>query len=246
MIAQSLINEGDEAIMASPSFSLYEICVNHMGGKSIKIPLKDNFEHDFEGFVDAITPKTKIIFVCNPNNPTGNIMPKERIDWLLANVPDHVVVMLDEAYYEYAIRNADYPESLDILEKRPNTIILRTLSKVAGLAGIRVGYAISNAEMVGEMTKVKGVFNVNRLAQVAAIAALNDDDHIVKQLTLIMTHYKRSLISVMLGVSDMYHQMLTLYLWTHNQTQKLCLRNYYNVVLSCARASYGDMNHGLA
>lgn len=184
MIAQALINEGDEAIMAAPSFSLYEICVNHMGGKSIKIPLKDNFEHDFEAFVEAITPKTKIIFVCNPNNPTGNIMTKERIDWLVANIPDHVVLMLDEAYYEYAIRNDQYPQSLEILEKRPNTIILRTLSKVAGLAGIRVGYAISNEEMVGEMTKVKGVFNVNRLAQVAAIAALNDPDHIEKTVNL--------------------------------------------------------------
>jgi histidinol-phosphate aminotransferase len=184
LIAQALINEGDEAIMASPSFALYEICVNHMGGKSIKIPLKDNFEHDFEAFVEAITPKTKIIFVCNPNNPTGNIMPKERIDWLLANIPDHIVLMLDEAYYEYAIKNPDYPESLDVLAKRPNTIILRTLSKVAGLAGIRVGYAISNEEMVGEMTKVKGVFNVNRLAQVAAIAALNDPAHIDKTVDL--------------------------------------------------------------
>lgn len=184
LIVQSLINEGDETIMATPSFALYEINVNLMGGKSIKIPLKENFEHDFEAFVEAITPKTKIIFVCTPNNPTGNIMPKDRIDWLIANIPDHVVLMLDEAYYEYAVKNPDYPESLDILSARPNTIILRTLSKVAGLAGIRVGYAISNPELVGEMTKVKGVFNVNRLAQVAAIAALKDGEHIEKTVAL--------------------------------------------------------------
>lgn len=182
-IAATFINEGDEAIMAVPSFGLYATSVAHMGGTPVQIPLK-NYKHDFEAFIQNITDKTKLIYVCNPNNPTGNIMTKEEIDYLISNISRDIVVVLDEAYYEYAIKNPEYPISLDILKKRPNTIILRTFSKVAGLAGIRTGYVLTSKEIVNEMTKVKGVFNANRLAQVAAIAALEDQEHIDKTVAL--------------------------------------------------------------
>lgn len=182
-IAQTFINAGDEAIMANPSFGLYGTSVSHMGGIPIKIPLK-NYKHDFETFIQKVNDKTKLIFVCNPNNPTGNIMTSEEIDYLFKNIPENVVVVLDEAYYEYAIKNPEYPESLEILKNRPNTIILRTFSKVAGLAGVRTGYCLTSKEIANEMTKVKGVFNANRLAQVAAIAALEDKEHIEKTVEL--------------------------------------------------------------
>ncbi|SHJ52752.1 histidinol-phosphate transaminase [Paramaledivibacter caminithermalis] len=183
LIAQTFINAGDEAIMASPSFGLYATSVSHMGGIPIQIPLK-NYKHDFESFIEKINEKTKLIFVCNPNNPTGNIMTEEEMDYLFNNIPDNVVVVLDEAYYEYAIKNPRYPDSLKILKERPNTIILRTFSKVAGLAGVRTGYCLTSEEIVNEMTKVKGVFNANRLAQIAAIAALDDEEHIEKTVEL--------------------------------------------------------------
>lgn len=182
-IAQTFVNPGDEAIMALPTFGLYGTSVAHMGGISVQIPLK-NYKHDFEEFVKKINEKTKLIFVCNPNNPTGNIMTGEEIDYLFNNIPDHVVVVLDEAYYEYAIKNPEYPESIKILKERPNTIILRTFSKVAGLAGVRTGYCLTSKEIVNEMTKVKGVFNANRLAQAAAVAALDDEEHIEKTVAL--------------------------------------------------------------
>lgn len=183
MIAQTFINEGEEAIMASTTFGLYGSSVTHMGGVPIKIPLK-NYKHDFKGFIENLTDKTKLIYVCNPNNPTGNIMPKDEIKYLVENVPEDVVIIFDEAYYDYAKVNKDYPETLKILKVRPNTIILRTFSKVAGIAGVRVGFALTSKETAKEMGKVKGVFNVNKLAQVAAIGALNDKEHIDKTVQL--------------------------------------------------------------
>lgn len=184
LIGMTIINEGDEAIMADPSFALYDIAVSHMGGVPVKIPLTKDFKHDFKKFVDAINEKTKIIFVCNPNNPTGNIMTKEEVEYLVDNTPEDVFILLDEAYFEFAIKNEDYPNGLDILRKRKNTIVLRTLSKVAGIAGVRIGYAFSNAEMVKEVSKAKGVFNVNRIAQAAAVASFKDEDHIDKTVEL--------------------------------------------------------------
>jgi histidinol-phosphate aminotransferase len=177
MIAEVFINPGDEAIMADPSFDKYSTEVCFMGGVAVKIPLK-NYKHDFEAFIQRINDNTKMIFVCNPNNPTGNIMPKEDIDYLIKNAPKDIVIVLDEAYYDYAIKNTDYPESLEILRNRPNTIILRTFSKVSGIAAVRVGYLLTSKEISAAINKIKLTFSVNRLAQVAAVAALEDQEHI--------------------------------------------------------------------
>lgn len=183
IVAQTFINEGDEAIMAKTTFGMYGNSVTHMGGVPVRVPLKD-IRHDFEGFVEAINDKTKIIYVCNPNNPIPNIMTKEEMQYLVDNIPEEIVLLIDEAYYDFAILNEDYPESLEILKKRPNTIILRTFSKVTGIAGLRVGYAITSKEIATEMGKVKGVFNVNRLAQAGALGALEDQEHIDKTVKL--------------------------------------------------------------
>lgn len=177
MIAQAFINEGDEAIMATTTFGLYGTSVTHMGGIPIKLPLK-NYKHDVEGFVDTINDKTKLMYICNPNNPTGNIMDKDDIDYLVKNVPEDIVIIFDEAYYDYAKINDRYSDTLEILKNRPNTVILRTFSKVAGIAGVRVGYCLTSESIATEMGKVKGVFNVNKLAQAAALGALEDQEHI--------------------------------------------------------------------
>ncbi|QZY54277.1 histidinol-phosphate transaminase [Crassaminicella profunda] len=183
LIGHTFINPGDEAIMATPTFGLYATSVLHMGGVPIQIPLK-NYKHDFKAFIEKVNDRTKLIFVCNPNNPVGNIMTQDEINDLLENIPDHVVVVLDEAYYEYAIKNPEYPNSLEILKKRPNTLIIRTFSKVAGLAGVRTGYTLTSSKIINEMTKVKNVFNVNRLAQAAAGASLQDEEHIHNTVSL--------------------------------------------------------------
>ncbi len=184
MLGYAMIEKGDETIFAWPSFSLYDITTNLMGGKSVAVKTIGNFKHDFKSFVDAITDKTKMIFVCNPNNPSGNIMTKEEVDYLVDNVPEHIVLVFDEAYYEFAKVNPQYPNGLDYLAKRSNTVVIRTFSKVAGLAGLRVGYMISSPQIISEMTKVKNVFNSNRIAQIAAMAALDDQAHIAKTVEL--------------------------------------------------------------
>lgn len=183
IIAQTFINSGDEAIMAKTTFGIYGNSVSHMGGIPVKLPLKD-YKHDFKAFVENINEKTKIIYVCNPNNPIPNIMTKDEINYLVENVPEDVVIVFDEAYYDFARVNPDYPETLDILKKRPNTVILRTFSKVTGIAALRVGFALTSKEIATEMSKVKGVFNVNRLAQVAALGALKDQEHVDKTVEL--------------------------------------------------------------
>lgn len=177
-IAQTFVNEGDEAIMGIPSFGLYNISVSHMGGVPVEVPLTDRFEHDFDAMLDAITEKTKLIYICNPNNPTGNIMTAEKVHRFVQKIPRNIVLVLDEAYYDYAVKNPAYPDGIKIMQDRPNTVILRTFSKVAGLAGIRIGYIISSEKIISEMSKVKGVFNASRIAQAAGVAALKDVQHL--------------------------------------------------------------------
>ncbi len=184
LIPHTLINEGDEVIFAFPSFALYEIFSSHIGAKCISLPLTEDFKHDFKAFKEHITEKTKLIYICNPNNPTGNIMTKTELDEFVDSIPEDIIIVLDEAYFEYARENKDYPDGLDILKRRPNTIVLRTFAKVVGLAGLRVGYIYSNKEIITEMTKIKGVFNVNRIAQKAALASLEDEEHIRKTVEL--------------------------------------------------------------
>ncbi|WP_242972943.1 histidinol-phosphate transaminase [Anaeromicrobium sediminis] len=183
IIAQTFVEKDDEVIMATPSFILYKNWSMHMGGVAVEIPLKD-YKHDFEKFIASINDKTKAIFVCNPNNPLGNIMTKEEVKYLVDNIPKDLILVLDEAYYDYAIMNEDYPDSLSILKERPNTVIIRTFSKSSGIAGLRVGYAISSEEIISEMTKSKTVFNVNKIAQAAARAALQDKEHIENTVKL--------------------------------------------------------------
>ncbi len=183
IIAETFMNPGDEAIMASPSFGKYASEVLFMGGVAIQVPLK-GYDQDFEEFIKKVNDKTKLIFICNPNNPTGNIMTKADVKHLLKNIPENVVVVFDEAYYDYAVKNPEYPETIGMLKERPNTIILRTFSKVAGIAAVRVGYLLTSEEIAGAMNKVKLVFSVNRLAQAAAMGALEDKEHIQKTVEL--------------------------------------------------------------
>lgn len=181
MIGRVFINQDDEAITCTPSFSQYKASVATMGGKMIEIPLK-NHTFDLDGIVEAITEKTKIIFIANPNNPTGTmITAKEQLDFI-KKVPDHILIVLDEAYYEY-VTGEDYPKSLNLLDEYKNIIVLRTFSKMYGLASLRIGYGVGQPEVIDLLNRVRPPFNVSKAAQVAAIASLEDESFVNKCYT---------------------------------------------------------------
>lgn len=169
---------GDEAIMAHPSFVVYSLIVQAAQGKSIVVPLKE-WRHDLTAMAAQITARTRLIFIANPNNPTGTINTKAEMDSFMRKVPDNVLVVVDEAYFEY-VSSPDYAQTLPYLKKQKTILVLRTFSKIYGLAGLRIGYGISNRKITSEMNKVRQPFNVNSPAQAAALAALEDTGHIEK------------------------------------------------------------------
>jgi histidinol-phosphate aminotransferase len=173
---KTYMQDGDEAVMAVPSFVVYSMAAQGVGGKPIQVPLK-NYTHDLSAMADAITPRTKIIFIANPNNPTGTINRKDEFERMMEKVPDHIIVVLDEAYYEY-VTAADYADSLRYLHSEKNVLILRTFSKIYGLAGLRIGYGIAKKEILNDMNRLREPFNTNTIAQRAALAALDDSEHL--------------------------------------------------------------------
>ncbi|SMB92567.1 histidinol phosphate aminotransferase apoenzyme [Thermanaeromonas toyohensis ToBE] len=179
LLAEAFVNPGEEIVVADPTFSEYEFAAQVMGGRAIKVPCRD-FRHDLTAMAEAITSRTRLVFICNPNNPTGTIVEQDELDAFLAKVPTNVLVVIDEAYNEYVTSPA-YPDSLAYVRSgRPNVIVLRTFSKIYGLAGLRVGYGISQPEIIHALNRVREPFNVNFLAQVAATAALKDEIHVAK------------------------------------------------------------------
>lgn len=173
---RTFLQPGDEAVMAAPSFVVYPLDVRAAGGRSVEIPLKD-YTHDLEAMGDAVTPKTKMLFVANPNNPTGTINKRDEFDRLMKRIPDGVLVVVDEAYYEY-VADPDYADSMKHFREGRDILILRTFSKIYGLAGLRIGYGIAKKELVVEMNKIRPPFNTSSIAQTAAIHALSDDGHV--------------------------------------------------------------------
>ncbi len=176
LLTRAYLNAGEEVLLAEMTFPRYETNVMIEGGKSVTVPLI-NGVHDLQGMYEKITKKTKMVFICNPNNPTGTIVNKKELIEFIEKVPPHVLIILDEAYYEY-VSSDNYLQSIPLLEKYANLIILRTFSKIYGLAGLRIGYGLMAAPIVKELMKVKEVFNVNTLAQEAAVIALDDQDFV--------------------------------------------------------------------
>ena len=180
LIFKAYVNPGDEIIMSEPSFIMYKIACHIFGGKRIAIPLKD-FRHDIKGMSKSINHKTKIVIMDNPINPTGTIVNKDEFEQFIKQLPDSVLLVLDEAYREY-IEDENYPNSLEYINTHHNIIILHTFSKIYGLAGLRVGYGFSSLEIITALMKVRLPFNVNLFAQIAASAALNDTEYVKKSL----------------------------------------------------------------
>ncbi len=176
LAAKTFLKDGDEAVMATPSFVVYFMAVQSVGGKSVQVPLK-NYTHDLSAMAGAVTPATKMVFIANPNNPTGTINKKDEFERLMEKVPDSVLVVMDEAYYEY-VSDHDYADSMKYLRSEKNILILRTFSKIYGLAGLRLGYGIAKKEILTDMNRLRAPFNTGTIAQKAAIAALSDTGHV--------------------------------------------------------------------
>lgn len=181
LLARAYISRDDEAIMADITFPRYETNVLLEGGKTVKVPLKHGV-HDLTRMYEAISSMTKMIFICNPNNPTGTVVDQTELLEFIEKIPSHILIVLDEAYYEYV--KSDPLQSVTLLNERKNLIILRTFSKIYGLAALRVGYGMMQPSVVEALHKVKDVFNVNQLAQIAATAAITDQtfiDHVTEK-----------------------------------------------------------------
>ncbi len=178
LLARTFLTPGDEAIMADHTFVIYKMEVTAVHAKPVVVPLA-NWTHDLESMVRAVTPRTRLLLLCNPNNPTGTMVSADAVEHLMANVPDDVIVVFDEAYFEY-VRNPHFPDAMAYVKQGRNAIVLRTFSKIYGLAGMRIGYGISTTEVIDFLNRVRPPFNANSLAQKAALAALGDDEHVAK------------------------------------------------------------------
>jgi len=178
-LGMAFINPGDDCIISALTFPVYESIIGLMTGNCVVIPQTADYRSNVDGMIKAITPKTKLVFLCNPNNPTGTITTRDEFDRLIKAIPENTLLISDEAYYEFA-DDPDYPQSLEYLEKYPNLIVLRTFSKVYGLAGVRVGYAIAHPDLIRALLKTRETFAVNRAAQAGALAAMDDEEFIVK------------------------------------------------------------------
>lgn len=176
LTGRAYLNPGDEIIFSHPTFFAYEFTARIMDATPVPTPAKD-FHHDLPSMLGAISDRTKIIYICNPNNPTGTMLTHRELEEFIKQVPERVLVVMDEAYYEY-VTAPEYVRSIDFLKEGYNVFILRTFSKVYGLAGLRVGYGMANEEIIADIDTVREPFNVNAVGQVAARAALKDQDHV--------------------------------------------------------------------
>jgi len=180
LIALAYISAGDEVIISFNTFSTYEMVSSLMEASLVKVNLKD-YRYSLSAMAEAVTQKTKLIFICNPNNPTGTINTQKEMDGLLSKVPKNALVIIDEAYGEY-VESLEYPNSLKYVKDRMNVVVLRTFSKIYGLAGLRVGCAIARPEIIRYLNLVRLPFSVNRLAQIAASVSLSDNEHVSKSI----------------------------------------------------------------
>lgn len=181
-IVKGFLDEGGEIISSEYAFAVYPILTQAYGGKYVYVPMKDH-TFDLNAIASKITKNTNIVFIANPNNPTGTMVTRSELEAFLARVPDNVLVCLDEAYFEFVTRE-DCPNGLDYIN-RGNVVVLRTFSKIYGLAGLRIGYGVASKEIIDYFNRIRQPFNVNAMAQIAACAALDDDAHLRRTQALV-------------------------------------------------------------
>jgi len=190
-IVRAFIQPGEEVLTSEKTFIGFYILARSVGANLCKVPLTPDYRFDVEAMAKKITAKTKIIYIANPNNPTGTYITKNEFDYLMKFVPEHVLVILDEAYFEFAKGQQDYPDSMDY--RYDNVITLRTFSKAYGLAGIRVGYGFAHEDLIGNLHKIKLPFEPNLIAQLGACGALNDTPHLDRTLKNNKKRYEQTM-----------------------------------------------------
>ena len=180
-IVRVFVNDGDEIVVSQHAFAIYGLVAQMVGADCTVVPAKD-FGHDLPAMAAAISDRTRVVFVTNPNNPTGTWNTREELVSFLESVPERVLVLLDEAYFEY-VHEAEYPNGIELLAQFPNLVVTRTFSKAYGLASLRIGYGVSSPELADLLNRVRPPFNVDSFALAAAKAALNDDDYVQQSVT---------------------------------------------------------------
>jgi len=176
-ISQAVLDPGDEIVCGWPSFPSYVIYALKLGATPLRVPLRDH-RYDLDALLDAVTPRTKLVYICHPNNPTGTTNTRAELDEYFERVPEHVLTVLDQAYFEY-IDDPNYPDGVgEYFKSGRRVIVVRTFSKIYGLAGVRVGYGVAGAELVTELGKTRRAFDLTTPAQEAALASLDGDDEL--------------------------------------------------------------------
>jgi histidinol-phosphate aminotransferase len=173
-LGHAFLNPGDDVIIFQYAFIIYKLLATSFAARTIELPTP-NFQQDLGAVLDAITPKTRLIFIPNPNNPTGSLISQRAIDSFMSRVSENIVVVFDEAYFEFL---DDPPDTLQYVRERRNVVVLRTFSKIHGLAGLRIGYGVAPADLIEVLHKTRQPFNVNSIAQAGALAALEDDAYV--------------------------------------------------------------------
>ena len=173
-LGHAFLNPGDDVVTFQYAFIIYKLLATAFSVRTIETPCPD-YQQDLEATLNAITPKTRLIFIPNPNNPTGTLVSQRAIDRFMSRVPENIVVVFDEAYFEFL---DDPPDTLQYVHEERNVVVLRTFSKIHGLAGLRIGYAVARPDVIEVLHKTRQPFNVNSVAQAGALAALNDDAHL--------------------------------------------------------------------
>ncbi|MEV7865334.1 histidinol-phosphate transaminase [Streptomyces sp. NPDC088124] len=189
-LLQATAGPGDEVVYAWRSFEAYPIITQISGATSVQVPLTPGDVHDLDAMVDAITDRTRLIFVCNPNNPTGTVVRRAELERFLDRVPGDVLVVLDEAYREFN-RDLEVPDGVEIYRDRPNVAVLRTFSKAYGLAGLRVGFAIAHEPVATALRKTAVPFGVSQIAQEAAVASLRAEDELLGRVGSLVAERER-------------------------------------------------------
>jgi histidinol-phosphate aminotransferase len=194
-VLQSVVDPGDEIIFAWRSFEAYPIVAQIAGATAVRVPLRVDETHDVDAMAAAVTPRTRLVLVCSPNNPTGTSLPRAQLDRLLDAVPSDVLVVLDEAYREF-VRDPEVPDGIDVHRERPNVAVLRTFSKAYGLAGLRVGFAVAHPEVAAALRKTAVPFGVSALAEDAAVASLGAEAELLERVDALVAERTRVLAAL--------------------------------------------------
>jgi len=188
LLVRAYAGPGDEVLYSQYGFLMYPLCAKSVGATPVAVPEID-FRTDIEGILKAVTPRTKMLLLANPNNPTGSYLSQGEMKYLLEKLPSHILVLLDSAYAEF-VQEKDYDDGKSLVDAHPNAVMLRTFSKIYGLAALRLGWGYCSEEIVGVVNRVRGAFNVNAPAQAAGIAALSDHEFLKKTIEMTVTGRK--------------------------------------------------------